>query len=113
MNNDFPHDENGEVLRQMKLGGDNLDTPRDINFSVIFSDEMSAENFRKLIEEFGCGATIDGVEYGNEYIWDVTVVKNMVPTHGGIGQFESELEALARPLGGKNDGWGCFRQVEQ
>jgi hypothetical protein len=41
---------------------------------------------------------------------DVTVTKFMVPAHAAITAFELELERAAKPLGGRNDGWGSFSQ---
>jgi len=40
--------------------------------------------------------------------WDVVVKKHMLPTNASITAFERELQAVAAPLGGRNDGWGCF-----
>jgi hypothetical protein len=39
---------------------------------------------------------------------DVTVSRRMIPDHAGLAAFETELEVLAAPLGGCNDGWGCW-----
>ncbi len=109
MSDEFPEDENGKVLRRLRLGGDNLEVARDVNFSVIFPNKISAERFARLLEELGYPAGVEHVEYGSEYVWDVTIRNNMVPTHSDISNFEAKLEALAEPLGGENDGWGCFR----
>ncbi len=40
--------------------------------------------------------------------WTVDVVRRMVPGHAAIKAFEAELAIEAGPLGGENDGWGCF-----
>ena len=42
--------------------------------------------------------------------WDVTVTRHMIPDHAAIGDFETTLDSHASPLGGRNDGWGCFGQ---
>jgi hypothetical protein len=34
----------------------------------------------------------------------------MVPESGETGDFEQELQRVADPLGGRNDGWGCFSE---
>jgi hypothetical protein len=41
----FPDDANGDVLRRMEAGGDDLTRPRNIDFAVVFADESSAEKF--------------------------------------------------------------------
>ena len=43
-----------------------------------------------------------------EYPWDVTVVREMPPSHEGITDFENLLQSVADHWGGQNDGWGCF-----
>jgi 23S rRNA U2552 (ribose-2'-O)-methylase RlmE/FtsJ len=41
----FPDDENGDVLWNMHSDGDNLTTPREVDFSVIFPNEEAALQF--------------------------------------------------------------------
>ena len=41
----------------------------------------------------------------------MTVTRHMVPGHSAIGDFEEALARWASPLGGRNDGWGCFAQM--
>jgi len=47
---EFPDDENGDVLHRMYTAGDNLAVPRDIDFSIVFPDEISARSFVETIE---------------------------------------------------------------
>ena len=42
--------------------------------------------------------------------WDVVITKFMVPSHDAITALEHDLEVAAEPLGGRNDGWGCFER---
>lgn len=106
----FPLDDNGDVLRKLQLGGDDLSLPRDINFSVVFAAQASAVAFAELMSteevriEIECAAVVPGLP------WDVTVTRYMVPDHGAIGDFEDTLAEQALRLGGRNDGWGCFGQ---
>jgi hypothetical protein len=100
----FPNDENGSVLRDMVRSGDDLTMPRNVDFSVVFREHGSAKEFVRDVRARGYVAE---VESGDEF-WDVTVVVNMIPDHKRISSIESELESLAAPLGGWNDGWGCF-----
>lgn len=110
MNDEFPDDENGDVLRRMRASGDDLAGARDIEFTVVFSTREAVQEFgdyfhslgyRISAEESGC---VEGLP------WDVVVVNHMLPTHSGITEFERELQKIAEPLGGRNDGWGCFEQ---
>ena len=40
---------------------------------------------------------------------DVTCTREMLPTHGAITEAEQALAAVARELGGHEDGWGCLQ----
>lgn len=104
----FPDDENGDVLRRMQNKGDDLTKPRDIDFTVVFADENSAGCFASHFKRLGLRTSIKFSATVKELPWDVIVVKNMVPSHQEIGEFEKELALVARPFGGRNDGWGCF-----
>jgi hypothetical protein len=105
---DIPDDVNGDVLRRMYGNGDSLTVARDINFSVIFSDEASAIAFCKATETNGSRVRYKFIEDGEEYPWDVTASREMVPVHQDIDATEDYLASVAMPLGGQNDGWGCF-----
>jgi len=114
---DFPADENGDVLRRMQAGGDNLRQPRDIDFSLLFPDQAMAETFCGIMHEEGYELAYGPWEAQSEDDenigkWDVTVTRHMVPDHSAITQFERELAVIAMPFGGRNDGWGCFRVIE-
>jgi len=121
---DFPDDENGRALRDMAAEGDNLGRERDIDFSLLFSDRSAAEAFCGMMSEEGYDIGLekwtaetreerpaDKPVDLNQGKWDVRVTRYMLPDHGAITAFEAELQAFALPLGGVNDGWGCF-QVE-
>jgi hypothetical protein len=72
--------------------------------AMLFSAHFTNAGYRVKVDEAG---TVP------ELPWDVVVVKRMIPSHAGITEFENELEAIAAPLRGRNDGWGCFEQPEQ
>jgi len=110
MADEFPDDENGDVLRRMQGNGDSLAKPRNIDFTVAFPDEPSAEQFGAKIRHLGYEPSVNLTNSNPELPWDVVVVKYMLPSHEGITQFELELENIASRFGGSNDGWGCFNQ---
>ncbi|MDR7296479.1 hypothetical protein J2X16_001818 [Pelomonas aquatica] len=107
---DFPNDENGDVLRRMRDSGDNLSIARDIDFTVVFVSRDDVQKFGDHFHELGYRISAEKSGTVEDFPWDVVVVKNMVPTHGAITAFEAELQSVATPLGGRNDGWGCFEQ---
>ena len=110
----FPQDEDGDVLFRMARSGDNLCIERTINFSVVFPTASDRREFLASIVE-------EGLEGGSEpkrrpiceRPWDVTVTQVMLPSHENITNFEKRLEFLAIAHGGRNDGWGCFEQLER
>lgn len=108
----FPDDENGDVLRRMQEGGDDLSKPREIDFTVVLPSEDAARNFGDHFTAAGYDVKVENAGTVAELPWDVVVVKHMLPDHAGITAFEEELEEVAAPLGGRNDGWGCFEQPE-
>jgi Regulator of ribonuclease activity B len=55
----YHNDENGETLRRMQAEGDDLTRPRDIDFTVVFADESSAEQFAEHIHALGYAASVD------------------------------------------------------
>jgi hypothetical protein len=105
----FPTDANGEVLRIMAKGGDDLSRARPIEFAVVVPDQAAAERLTAALAGRDLAIRTAELEESLEgCTWEVLVSRDMVPTHGGITEFEAELAALAEPLGGWNDGWGCM-----
>ncbi len=105
-----PDDDTGDVLRRMEAKGDTLTRPRDIDFTVVFRKQVSAEQYAEHFREQGFKVSVDGSDTEEEFPWDVVVVKHMIPSHQEIEDFEASLQAAADPLGGHNDGWGCITQ---
>jgi Regulator of ribonuclease activity B len=111
--NEFPADENGDVLCRMQESGDNLSIPRDIDFVVILTNEMAANAFVNSLAVAGYAVKVENSATVPELPWDAVVVRRMIPNHKAIADFESQLDAIAHPLGGRNDGWGCFEQHDE
>ncbi len=101
----FPDDDNREALRNMANSGDDLSKPRIVDFSVIFGDLNAAREFQSKVQNSDVKVVIND---GAAEQVDVTVSRETVPTHASISDFEAMLDHLASPIGGRNDGWGCF-----
>ena len=106
----YPNDANGDALRRMEAEGDDLNRPRNIDFTVVFADQISAERFAGHFRGLGHEASVELTKTNQDYPWDVVVVQHMVPSYDGIGNFEKLLESVAWGWGGHNDGWGCFSE---
>jgi regulator of ribonuclease activity B len=106
----FPNDANGDALRRMVADGDDLTKARDVDFSVVFADGASAEEFAKHLRALGYEVSVEDAETDQRFPWDVVVVKRMAPSYEEISGFEDLLRSVAARWGGHNDGWGCFSE---
>jgi hypothetical protein len=106
----FPDDENGDVLWQMALQGDDLSLAREVNFSVIFPTDVAALKFAVYLLKNDQKVSFSQYEEHGELPWQVEVHPVMLPTHENITRFERLLMDAAKELGGRNDGWGSFEQ---
>jgi hypothetical protein len=95
-----------ETLQRMADQGEDLSTPRDIEFSVFFAQQSKASAFLHLIEK----RELIGAIYEHEDgAWDVIVTCKILPAEPEITSMERLLDELAYPLSGHTDGWGCFQ----
>lgn len=89
-----------------------MSKPRTVNFSVIFKDLEAAREFQSKVQNTEIRVVIDDerlVVEGDPGEWvDVTVSLEMTPSYASVSEFEAMLDRFASPLGGRNDGWGCF-----
>jgi hypothetical protein len=106
-------EENEDVLRRMRAEGDDLAKSRDIDFVVVFADELSAQRFADELDAIEVQAVVEKSETEEGMPWDVVVTKNMVPENEAITGFEESLANMAIAFGGRNDGWGCFNKVSE
>jgi hypothetical protein len=104
----YPDDANGDVLRRMEANGDDLTRPRNIDFTVVFADENSAEQFAKHFRALGHEVSVKETGTEQDFPWDVVVVQHMLPSYHGISNFENLMQSVADGWGGHNNGWGCF-----
>lgn len=110
MTREFPDDENGTVLRGMLDSGDDLSRPRQIDFTVVLPGELQAQELAEVFRRRGFEVSLKRTDVVPELPWDVTISSFMLPDHQAIADMENALQIIATPLGGKNDGWGCFER---
>ncbi|HEY1107610.1 MAG TPA: ribonuclease E inhibitor RraB [Opitutaceae bacterium] len=106
----IPDDENGDVLRRMREGGDSLTKPRIIDYNFVFPDRDQSIEFARAIPERDLEVCLSF--YEERDLWQVIVKKHMVPEHRAISHLEAELTRRAERAGGEADGWGCMRITE-
>jgi hypothetical protein len=107
----LPDDANGDVLRRLIEGGDDLSSPRNIDFEHIFQSKDGAVAFLAEVTSPLQSAKLSW--YPGESAWNVQVTKYMIPTHAEISGLEAELDSFARKHGGRADGWGCWGKTQR
>jgi hypothetical protein len=105
---EFPDDENGDVLRLMAEKGIDLVSPRVVDFEHCFPDETSARKFHAAVAGTVLEAKIIAPEPEKSRGWEVQCKVRLTPTHAAITQTEVRLADIARELGGFPDGWGSL-----
>jgi hypothetical protein len=103
----FPNDSNGDVLRRMYAGGDDLTKPRMIDFYFIFIERLQALAFADIVDDKDKEICISFCE--DKDMWQVIVHHHMAPDHTAITAMEAALTSKAGSVGGKADGWGCMQ----
>ncbi len=103
----FPNDENGQVLRQMYDGGDDITRSRIVDFCFIFTDRERALAFVRDVDDQNVETCLSW--YRGKAMWQVVVKHDMIPEHAKITAMELALISKADKVGGKADGWGCMR----
>lgn len=101
---------NSDALERMKAHGDDLTRPRDVDFTVVFPNESTAQEFAQHFRGLGYRASVAFSATVDELPWEVVVVKHMVLSQQEIERFEHTLLGVASALSGRNDGWGCFSE---
>ena len=106
----FPDDENGDVLWNMHRDGDNLATPREVDFSVIFPTEEAALQFAVHMLKNEQKVSFSAYDGNDELPWQIQTHPVMEPNHENIAGYEAQLAEDAANYGGRNDGWGAMQQ---
>jgi hypothetical protein len=106
----FPADDNGDVLWHMRLKGDGLSRPREVDFSAVFPSEDAALDYA-----IGCLRSSFKVEVQHDeepkpdgLVWRVVVYTHMVPTHTDICSLDVALRKHAARHQGRFDGWSSI-----
>jgi Regulator of ribonuclease activity B len=107
----YPDDANGNALQRMEAQGDDLTRPHNIEFTVVFPNQDSADQFARHIGALGYEASIEFSETVDGFPWDVVVVNLMAPSHNEIREFETVIQTAASGFGGRNDGWVCGSEL--
>lgn len=115
----YPDDADGAVLTDLAALGVDMSQLMPIEFPVTVPDEVSANQILKAMSKAGYDSHIeydegepDGKvapadeEFGPS--WTVFANVRMIPEYNEIMRIQAELDRIARPFGGKSDGWGVM-----
>jgi hypothetical protein len=109
--NEFPDDVNGDALWAMKNNGDDLSKPREIEFTVIFSDEEDALKFGETLLTNRQKILLSDNKENKDYPFEIIVFVYMEATYDEIVGYQELLEMHATKYNGCGDGWGCLEQT--
>jgi len=100
----FPEDEIGNTLWQMQESGEDLINEREIEFSILFSDQELALKFGQLLLENKQKLSFTASEAHPDLPWEITAYPQMSVSYENITSYQELLESSAEPLQGQFDG---------
>lgn len=104
----FPHDNIGDALWQMQQAGDDLDQPREVEFSVLFPTQALALQFGQLLLENNQKLSFTPFQDNDEYPWEITAYPEMPLNYENINAYQALLTTSSEPLQGKFYGFYCL-----
>jgi hypothetical protein len=87
-----------------------MSRPLEIDFFVAVPTERVGRNIATRTVELGFDTSVEQDEETGE--WTCYCTKVLVPTYRNVVAIESQLQALARKLGGWADGFGSYGNAE-
>ncbi|MEG1031552.1 MAG: ribonuclease E inhibitor RraB, partial [Acinetobacter sp.] len=104
----FPDDENGNVLWQMAEDGDDLTEAHEIEFSIAFQTQEQAEKCALYLLKEEQKISLFEDEEADTLEWVITIYVYMEPEYSDIIDIEEWFTKIAEQHGGEYDGWGCM-----
>lgn len=107
----FPDNDNGNLLWQMQEDGDDLNEVHEIEFSMYFKTPQLAEKcaLSLLQQEQKVSLYLDEETEPNE--WVITVYVHLLPNYEDIVDLEEWFGKIAEQYEGEYDGWGCTTYI--
>lgn len=103
----FPEDETGNALWQLLETGNDLISPHEVEFSVIFPTEKQALGFGQFLLENNQKLSFCQYQGDEQRPWEITAYPQMPLTHQNISAYQQLLESHCEAFEGKYDGWFC------
>ncbi|MBL1141898.1 MAG: ribonuclease E inhibitor RraB [Proteobacteria bacterium] len=106
----FPDDVNGDALWEMQQSGDDLSKPREIEFTIVFSEEEEALKFGETLLINRQKILLADNNENKTHPFEIVVYVYMEATYDEITGYQDLLEMHATKFNGRGDGWGCLEQ---
>ena len=107
----FPDDDNGNVLWQMAEDGDDLTEAHEIEFSIAFQTEEQAEKCALYLLKEEQKISMFEDDDSDTAEWVITIYVYMEPEYSDIVDLEEWFGKIAEQHSGEYDGWGCMAYV--
>lgn len=107
----FPDDDNGNVLWQMYEDGDDLGEPHQVEFAIVFKDQEKLEQAALHLLRQEQQVSFFNDEDTADEEWVLTVHVEMIPEYADIVDLEEWFNGIAEQFDGEYDGWGCMAYV--
>src|SRR5690606_21025108 len=109
--NQFPDDENGNVLWQMHQDGDDLQEAHEIEFSLVLSDEEQADRCALYLLKEEQKISLFQDEESATLEWIITIYVYMEPTNEETLDREQWFSKIAPDIQDAYGGWRCMVYV--
>lgn len=104
----FPTNEIGEALWKMQQAGDDLNTIREIEFSVLFPSQELALQFGQLLLENNQKLSFTPFQENESFPWEITAYPEMSLSYENVSAYQELLETSSASFQGKFDGFYCL-----
>ena len=105
----YPDDDNGNVLWQMQEDGDDLTEAHEIEYSIAFTSEEKADQCAIYLLKEEQKISLFEDEDTDE--WVITIYVYMEPEYSDIVDLEEWFSKIATQFEGEYDGWGCMAYI--
>lgn len=105
----FPDDDNGNVLWQMHQDGDDLHEAHEIEYSIAFQNQQHAEQCALFLLHEEQKITLFQDE--ESQLWFITIYVYLEPEYEDIVELEQWFTKISLQYQGDYDGWGCMAYV--
>ena len=106
MNQELPHDDDGNVLRSLAANGSDLSKEMEIDFMVLVPDRDIGLAFSEKVSPLGFRTEVEREAVSGR--WTCYCTRIMIPSYDEIIEVQKKLGDLGRDYKACPDGWGTL-----